>query len=85
MDPCLDTMVYDCTVGVVEIVVLLETVAHYKNVAQSVLPSTHPASCMNLRLFPSLTPKFYNFYLHVPMNYKSYIKYSLVLSCTSAS
>jgi hypothetical protein len=41
-----------------------------KTVAQSILPSTQPTSCMHLRLFPSLNPGFYNFCLHVPLDLK---------------
>jgi hypothetical protein len=87
MDPCSvdDIVVPDYSVGVVETMELLEINAHCQNVAQSVLPSTHPASYMHMRLFPSSTPEFCNFCLHVPLTYKSYRKYSLVMSCTSTS
>jgi hypothetical protein len=87
VDPCFvdDIVVLDYTTGFDETVALLEIVAHWKNMVQSILSSTQPASCMHLRFFPSLTPKFYNFCLYGPLIYKSYRKYSSVMSCTFTS
>jgi hypothetical protein len=58
MDPCFvdDIVVPNYIAEVVETVALLEIVAHYQNMAQYVLPSTHLASYMHLRFFPSLNP-----------------------------
>jgi hypothetical protein len=78
-------MVPNYTTEVVEIIVLLETDVHCQTVVQFVLPSNQSASYMHLRLFPLLNLGLYNFFLYVPLTYKIYRKYSLVLSCTYAS
>jgi hypothetical protein len=80
-----DIVVHDYTMGVAEIVALSEITRHFQDMVHFVLPSTQPTSCMHMRFFPSLTPDLYNFFLHVPLIYKTYRKYSLVLSCTSTS